>query len=84
LIEEKLQRHRKYLESLDRDARRVPWLGALALGALPAGYFWGVTIAALVVVGTVFLVGSAYYLIWGHRAEYVQKIAELQSEQRRL
>lgn len=84
MLRDRLERHRAHMESLDRDARRVPWLLGVAVLAIPIGYFWGLAAAVVAVVAAVFLVGSAYYLIWGHRGEYLQKIAELQQELRRL
>lgn len=74
----------RHLQSLDRDSRRVPWLGALGLSAIPAGYYWGLPGVAVSLVATIFLVGSAVYLIWGHRGEYVQKVAEVREQLRRL
>lgn len=81
---ERLDRHRAHLRSLDRDAKRVPWLLLAALAAFPVGLRWGVTAAGVTVAGVIVMVGSAYYLIWGHRGEYLQKIAEVQQELRRL
>lgn len=75
---------RRHLESLRRDQRRVPWLLLGLLLTVPAGWWWGVKGAALVTIGTLILVGSAAYLIWGHRVEYEQKLAEVAAELRRL
>jgi hypothetical protein len=57
---------------------------ALLILAAPAGWWWGFKGVALVVIGTLFLLGSAAYLIWGHRSEYEQKLAELATELRQL
>ena len=74
----------RHLASLSRDQKRVPWLLALLVLAPPAGWWWGFKGVALVVIGTLFLLGSAAYLIWGHRSEYEQKLGEVSTELRRL
>lgn len=83
-LEERLQFVQKNFTNLERDKRKVPWLLLLVFLAIPAGIFKGWIVAFLTVAATLFTVGAAYYLLWGHRSEYVQKIQELQAELKRL
>jgi hypothetical protein len=76
-LQSRLDAEQTHLARLYRDARKIPWLLLLALLAVPAGLVWGRTAA-------IFLVGSGYYLIWGHKGEYEQKIGELRRELSRL
>jgi hypothetical protein len=80
LIEARVEWCQRNLQSLDRDRRLVPGLFLLLLLAIPAGWKFGWIGAALAVLATLFTVAAACYLIWGHRTEYVQKIADLQRE----
>lgn len=68
------------IAGLDRDRRRVPWLFLLAFFAIPIGIKWG-ALAALATVGfSVFFAVAGLYLISGHRAEYEEKIRDLEAE----
>jgi len=79
-LEEDLSRQRTYLESLDRDRRRAPYLAGLLLLTIPAGLLFGGIGVLLVILGTIATLVTAYYLLWGHKTEYQAKIRELERE----
>ena len=83
-LEERLQFVQKNFNNLERDKRRIPWLFLLIFLAIPMGIFKGWVAAFLTVAATLFTVGAAYYLAWGHRSEYVQKMGELREELKKL
>lgn len=72
------------LRSLSRDWRRLPYLGFLALLAIPAGYVWGALGVLIAIVGTGVIGAMSAYLVLGHRSEYEDKIRDLKRDRQRL
>ncbi|MEL6195635.1 MAG: hypothetical protein AAFP04_02040 [Myxococcota bacterium] len=66
-----------YLESCNRDMRRVPWLAGLFVLVIPAGLVFGGLGVLLTGSATTALLALAAYLVSGHRKEYETRIREL-------
>lgn len=81
-LRKELDWQRKNLEGVDNDRKKAPFLLLGIVLAIPVGILWGWIKAVLVVIGTLALLTSAYYLTAGHRSEYLQKIAGLEKELR--
>ena len=73
-----------HLEGLQRDWTRIPWVGLLALLAVPAGYLFGLLAIVLVVSVTVIIAIVTMYIIMDHRRTYLERLDDLEAEQRRL
>ncbi|MEO0459236.1 MAG: hypothetical protein AAF219_00245 [Myxococcota bacterium] len=71
------RRCKGYLESCDRDMRRVPWLASLFVLVIPAGILFGGLGVLLSGAATAALLTLAVYLVSGHRQEYRARIREL-------
>lgn len=69
-------------EILERDWRRIPFLGLFLLSAGPAYWIWGPTAAVYAVLCTPALVGTALYLIGVRRSENRHEIEELEGQLR--
>lgn len=82
LIEKEIERLREEAKVLERDWRRVPYLFAFVLSAVPAYLIWGPTAAFYAVLCTPCLVVTALYLLGVRRAENRQSIAELERQLR--
>ncbi|HRK31612.1 MAG TPA: hypothetical protein PLD59_11080 [Tepidisphaeraceae bacterium] len=80
----KIEQNRAHLLKLQRDSRRVPFLLLLLLLTIPAGIFFGFAGVGVVIVATVFCLGSALYLVWGHKEEYHQRIAAAEQQLKKL
>jgi len=83
-LQTKVEQNRAHMAKLHKDSKRVPLLALLFLLTIPAGIFWGFAGVLLVIFCTVLCLGSATYLVWGHKEEYRQRIAAAQSELRTL
>lgn len=83
-LQERIGWYQANLAKLDRDRKKLRWLLLLLVATVPAGYFWGLAGVGVSLVIVVFVLGSAGYLVWGHKLEYQQKIAKLQSDLRKL
>jgi hypothetical protein len=83
-LDEQIAFLRRNLESLARDRRRVPYVFLLLLLAIPGGIKFGFIGVVLVIVATLVIVVSAFYLIQGHRSEYHDKLQQLEQERKRL
>ena len=79
-LEQRIAWNQKNIDSLGRDRRRIPFLFGMLLLAFPAGFKFGAVGVVIIIVATLVTVATAYYLTWGHRTEYEEKIAELRSE----
>lgn len=80
LIEQEIARLREESKALERDWRRVPWLFAFILTALPANYLWGPTAAFYAILCTPCLVIAALYLVGVRRAENKATTHELERQ----
>jgi hypothetical protein len=83
-LEQEIARQRSYLESVDRDRGRAPFLLLGFVVAIPVGIFYGWIKALLVCLGTVALLLSIYYLTAMHRSQYLHKIAGLENDLREV
>jgi polyferredoxin len=81
-LRREIEWQKKNLEGVDNDRKKAPFLLLGLVLAIPVGIIWSWVHAVLVVIGTFALLTSAYYLTAGHRSEYLQKIAGLESELR--
>ncbi|HJL15539.1 MAG TPA: hypothetical protein RMH99_07790 [Sandaracinaceae bacterium LLY-WYZ-13_1] len=84
LIEREIERLHEQGELLERDWRRIPYLGLFLLSAGPAYWIWGPTAAMYAVLCTPCLVGTALYLIGVRRSENRQQITELEGQLRAI
>ncbi len=83
-LEREIAEVQQHLEGLQRDWTRIPWVGLLALLAVPAGYLFGLLAIVLVVSVTVIIAIVTMYIIMGHRRTYLERLDDLEAEQRRL
>lgn len=83
LVQLEIERLRAQGELLDRDWRRIPYLGVFLLAAGPAYWIWGEVAALYAVLCTPCLVGTAFYLIGVRRSENRQQIEELEAQLRK-
>lgn len=82
LIEKEIERLHEEAKVLERDWRRVPFLAAFILSAVPAYLIWGPTAALYAVLCTPCLIITALYLLGVRRAENRQSIEELERQLR--
>ncbi|MCC6522567.1 MAG: hypothetical protein IT373_07890 [Polyangiaceae bacterium] len=83
-IDKAVASHRRQIEALSRDLRRVPYLGLGLVLVVPAAIYWGV-IGALTAVGAVLGSAiSAFYIVLGHRKEREDKVRALLEEAEEL
>jgi cell division protein FtsL len=80
LIEREVERLKGEQDILDRDWRRIPFLGGIVVLALPAYLIWGPIAAIYAVLFAPCLVITALYLVGVRRAENRQSIAELERQ----
>ncbi len=85
---ELLRRHVAHLETqcgeLERAWGRVPRLGAAALLALPAAYFWGIAAGVMVVVLSGALVVTSAYLTGMRRSWARSELRDTRKDLARL
>lgn len=85
---ELLRRHVVHLEAqcaeLERAWGRVPRLGAAALLALPAAYFWGIGVGVIVVALSGALVVTSAYLIGMRRGWARSELRDTRKDLARL
>lgn len=82
LIEREVERLHSEAKVLERDWRRVPFLFAFILSALPAYLIWGPAAAFYAILCTPCLVITALYLLGVRRSENRQSIEELERQLR--
>lgn len=82
LIEVEIERLEEQGVLLERDWRRIPYLGAFVLSAGPAYWIWGPTAAFYAILCAPCLVGTALYLVGVRRSENKQLLEELQGQLR--
>lgn len=82
LIQKEIERLHHEAKVLERDWRRVPWLFAFILSALPAYLIWGPTAAFYAILCTPCLIITALYLLGVRRSENRQSIDELERQLR--
>ncbi len=79
-MEREVERLKGEAKVLERDWRRVPWLFAFVLSAVPAYLIWGQTAAVYAILCTPCLVGTAAYLLGVRRSENEQSLRELERQ----
>ena len=80
LVAEEVVRLKSEAEVLQRDWRRIPFLGVLGFLAVPAYFVWGPLAGIAVVLMVPALLLTATYLIGVRRAENRQSIDELERQ----
>ena len=81
-MEREIERLRGEANVLDRDWRRIPFLMATAVFAVPAYLIWGPIAAIYAILLAPCLVITALYLIGVRKAENRQAIEELERQLR--
>jgi hypothetical protein len=84
LVESEIHRLRALGDDLERDWRRIPYLGVFLLTAGPAYWIWGPTAAFYAVLCTPCLVVTALYLIGVRRSANRQELEELERQLRNM
>lgn len=84
LMEQEVARLHDEAKALDRDWRRVPWLFAFIVTALPVHYIWGPTASFYTVLFVPCLVITALYLVAVRRAENKSTVQELERQLREM
>ncbi|MEO1174554.1 MAG: hypothetical protein AAFX94_21240 [Myxococcota bacterium] len=83
-LEEDRDRCLRAIESCDRDMKRVPRLGWLALVVVPAAWFLGPlgALGSILAVGG--LIAFSIYLVSGHREDYRSRLREIERKLKSL
>lgn len=83
-LEDRLDWLRNTMAQLDREQRRIPWLAALLVLAVPAGFIWGALAVVFVVLCVIFLVSVWVYVVWAHRHEYRFELDQIRRDLRKM
>ena len=80
LIEAEIERLKGEAKTLERDWRRIPFLAAFFLLALPVNWIWGPTASFYAVLCVPCLVATAAYLIGVRKRENRDLLVELEDQ----
>lgn len=84
LIAKEVVRLRELGLELERDWRRIPYLGGTVLLVGPAFWIWGPTVGLYALLCVPALVVTALYLVGVRRAENREQVADYERQLRRM
>jgi hypothetical protein len=84
LVRKEVARLRDLGEQLERDWRRIPYLGGAVVLVGPAFWIWGPTVGLYALLCVPCLVVTALYLVGVRRAENREQVADYERQLKRM